>query len=400
MGTSRNKPFMFENAWLSHPNFTNNVETWWREELNIQGSKMYMLQQKLKHIKSHLKVWNKNEFGDIFKAKRETELKLIITDGFTEERQKLTDALQEEWENRCLQEEIFWRQKSRIQWIKEGERNTKFFHKTTIAHRPHNIITKIKDSQGIELVSHSDIEENHNLNRPVSEEEVSEVIHEMQSGKAPSLDGFNVDFFKACWDTVKYDILEVVEDSRRFKKVLKALNASFIPPIPKQENAMTPDGFRPIALCNVVYKIISKVIANRLKPLPPSLISEEETCYVEVRQILNNIIQAHEVVHSLKSNKQVGMIIQLDLAKAYDKLSWAYIRAILKAYGFDQNWIRWVMALVTSTSFSILLNGAPLRTFTPSRGLRQGDSLSLFLFVFMMEGLGRAIKMENAEGRV
>ena len=78
MVTPRNKPFRFENAWLSHPNFTNYVDKWWREELNIQGTKMYMLQQKLKHIKSHLKVWNKNEFGDIFKAKRETELKLQV----------------------------------------------------------------------------------------------------------------------------------------------------------------------------------------------------------------------------------------------------------------------------------------------------------------------------------
>jgi len=94
------------------------------------------------------------------------------------------------------------------------------------------------------------------------------------------------------------------------------------------------------------------------------------------------------------------MIIHLDLAKAYDKLSWSYIRAILKAYGFDHNWIRWVMALVTTTIFSILLNGAPSRTFTPSRGLRQGDLLSPFLFILMMEGLGRAIKMENAEGRI
>ena len=84
---------------------------------------------------------------------------------------------------------------------------------------------------------------------------------------------------------------------------------------------MTPDRFRPIALCNVVYKIISKVIENKLKPLLPTLVSEEQTGYVEGRQILNNIIQVHEVVHSFKSNKQVGLIIQLDLAKAYDKLS-------------------------------------------------------------------------------
>eukprot|EP00253_Pinus_taeda_P033428 PITA_33428 len=178
-----------------------------------------------------------------------------------------------------------------------------------MAHRAHNKITNIKDSQGIELVSHMDMEsslvqhfsniakepledrsrfidqfiqyipklvtreDNHNLNRPVSKEEVSE------------------------------DILEFAEDSRKSKKVLKALNTSFIALIPKKENAMPLDGFQPIVLCNVVYKIISKVIANRLKPLLPSLISEEQTCYVEGRQILNNIIQAHEVVHSLKFNK-------------------------------------------------------------------------------------------------
>ena len=79
---------------------------------------------------------------------------------------------------------------------------------------------------------------------------------------------------------------------------------------------------------------------------------------MEGRQILNNIIQAHEVIHSLKRNKQPSMIIQLDLEKAYDKLSWAHIREVLKAYGFDHNWIRWVMALVTTSNFSILLNGS------------------------------------------
>ena len=101
----------------------------------------------------------------------------------------------------------------------------------------------------------------------------------MQSRKALCLDCFNVHFFKAYGDTVKHDILEVVEDSRQHKKVLRALNATFIALIPKRENAITPDGFRPIALCNMVYKIISKEIANRLKPLLPTLISEEETGY-------------------------------------------------------------------------------------------------------------------------
>lgn len=121
---------------------------------------------------------------------------------------------------------------------------------------------------------------------------------------------------------------------------------------------------------------------------------------MEGRQILDNIIQAHEVVHSLKTNKKVGMIIQLDIAKAYDKISWSYIREVLKAYGFDHNWIRWVVALVTTASCSILLNGSPSRTFKPSRGLRQRDPLSPFLFILMMEGLGRVIISAKEEGRI
>lgn len=121
---------------------------------------------------------------------------------------------------------------------------------------------------------------------------------------------------------------------------------------------------------------------------------------MEGRKILNNIIQAHEIVHSLKNNKKAGMIIQLDLAKDYDKLSWLYIKEVLLTYGLDQNWIRWIMALVTSTSFSILLNGSPSKSFGPSRGLRQGDPLSPFLFILLMEGLGKAITSTKREGTI
>eukprot|EP00253_Pinus_taeda_P007501 PITA_07501 len=172
-------------------------------------------------------------------------------------------------------------------------------------------------------------------------EEVSEVINEMHNGKALGPDGFNMDFFKACWNIVKQDILNVVEDSRLNRTILKVLNSSFISLIPKEDNAQTPNKFGPIALCNVIYKIISKVVANRLKPLLPSLVYVGQSSYVQGKQILNNIIQVHEVVHSLTSNRKVGMIMQLDLAKAYDKLNWTYIRRVLIAFGFDHNWVRW-----------------------------------------------------------
>jgi len=303
-------------------------------------------------------------------------------------------------------------------------------------HRSHKKMSKIKDSQGNQLKTHKEIEValnqhfqgiaeepplqisqfindftkhipklvtregNYNLNRPVNEEEVSEVIKEMKNGKAPSLDGFNVDFFKGWWGIVKKDILDVVENSRKNRTVLKAFNTLFISLIPKQDDSMTLDRFKPIELCNVVYKIISKIIANRLKPLLPTLVSEEQTGYVEGRQILNNIIQAHEVVHSIISNRQAGMIMQLDLEKAYDKLNWAYIRKVLIAYGFDHNRVGWVMALITTSSSSILLNGSPSKPFNPTRDLRQGDPLSPFLFILMMEGLDQAINSSKAEGKI
>jgi hypothetical protein len=105
------------------------------------------------------------------------------------------------------------------------------------------------------------------------EEEIDQVLQEMPNRKAPGPDGFTVDFFKSCWDIFKHDVYRVVEDSRRSTSILKALNATMIALIPKENEAKTPYWYRPIALCNVVYKIISKVIENRLKPLLPTLVS-------------------------------------------------------------------------------------------------------------------------------
>jgi hypothetical protein len=102
------------------------------------------------------------------------------------------------------------------------------------------------------------------------------VIQEIPNGNAPRPYGFTMDILKSCWDVVKYDIYGIVEDSRHSNSILKYLGSTFITLIPKENEARTPDRFRPIALCNVVYKIISKVIANIIKPLLPILISKEQ----------------------------------------------------------------------------------------------------------------------------
>ena len=105
-----------------------------------------------------------------------------------------------------------------------------------------------------------------------------------------------------------------------------------------------------------------------------------------------NIIQAYEIINTQKSRKKEGMIIQLYFLKEYDKLSWNYMEKTMEAYGFDNHWIKWVMNLVSMTSFSLLVNGAPTKPFYPSKGLKQKDPFSAFLFIIMMEGLSITIK--------
>jgi exonuclease III len=436
----RPKPFRFEKFWLTHPNFLQLAQTWWDQAEIDHGTHMYKFQQRLKNFKILLKRWNKTTFGDIFLRKWETEAQLedlqrtFITGNRTQcqaqEEEKLMDALKICKE----QEEILWRQKSRVQWLKEGERNTKFFHKA-MTHRRHiNRITQLEDDQGNPIRDHDQIAEalnsfyqdllmetnasreeaiqkvtrhiprlvnsdqNRALLRPITQTEVDFAALNMPPGKAPGPDGFTTDFFHHCWDIVKEDVWRVVEESRTSGQVLTALNATFITLIPKEERVTHPKQFRPISLCNVIFKIITKVIANRLKPILPFIISNEQSGYVEGRQIMDSVILANEVVHSLKTSNTPGMLIKLDLSKAFDRLSWQYMRSVLESFGFSNSWVDWILALTSTPFFSILVNGSPSRPFHSSRGIRQGDPLSPFLFVIMAEGLGRYLKAAVSDG--
>ena len=148
--------------------------------------------------------------------------------------------------------------------------------------------------------------------------------------------------------------------------MLKSLNSTFLALIPKKEGANWLDKFRPIELCNVIYKIITKLIAERLKPLLGSLISAEQGGFVDGRQILDGVVIAMEAIHSMATSKEKAMFIKLDMAKAYDRVSWEFLEKALLAFGFAAEWVDWVFSCVTSSSFSILVNGEPSELFGAS----------------------------------
>lgn len=207
-------------------------------------------------------------------------------------------------------------------------------------------------------------------------------------------------FLLPSWHFLGSDLVEALEAIRNLRRLVKEINNTFLEIIPKKELTSKLEDFRPISLCNTTYKILSKVLANRVKKLLPAIISEEQTGFVPGRTILDGVIIAQEAIHSLQTNKEEGMCIKLDIKKAFDKVDWRFLCKTIEAFGFNRQFINWIFECISTPKISISVNGSLERFFEISRGLRQGDPIFPFLFIIMAEGLGRAIKKASYNGKI
>ena len=181
---------------------------------------------------------------------------------------------------------------------------------------------------------------------------------------------------------MKGEVLGFLKEFFEHNQFVKSLNATFLVLIPKGRTVEDLKDLRPISLVGSLYKILSKVLANRIKRVMGVIISQSQNAFVEGRQILDAVLIANEAVDSILRRKENGILCKLDIEKAYDHISWDFLLQIMERMGFGSKWISWIKWCISTASFSVLVNGSSTGFFMSSRGLRQGDPLHLWLQVF------------------
>jgi hypothetical protein len=333
------------------------------------------------------------------------------------------------------QEETYWLQRARANWLKNGDRNTGFFQDFASRRRKKNAIKGLVDENGVlqedkgtmcqmvqqyfEGLFTSEVNEiddtvlndvhrrvtddmNRDLTAPFSPEEIRKALFQIGDLKAPGPDGMHAIFYKNYWDLIGGDLVQEVVQSLNSRSLPEGWNSTTIVLIPKVKNPTLVTQFRPISLCNVLYKVVSKVLANRLKVILPEIISDQQSAFVPGRLITDNILLAYESIHTIKKKqgKKGLCAIKLDMHKAYDRVEWGFLEKIMQKLGFSRQWTSMIMECVSSVDYTVRFNSVETEIIKPKRGLRQGDPLSPYLFLLVAEGLSAMLKGAEERGEM
>jgi hypothetical protein len=418
------KLFRFESAWTTNNTYNDMLRHSWNSAGTVVDN--------LNTVERNIKIWKFHTIKQVIHQKKVLMARIggiqrsLQTSTNRPGLKRLEQRLQSQLSDILYKEELMWFQRSRAKWLKDGDRNTKYYHLKTLSRRRRNNVIMLKNDNGqwiedvtqLQLLAtdfykklfstdqmsrnweNTDItypaldqEVLSKLAEPISNEEVRRAVFNMQPWKAPGPDGFPAGFYQKSWSIVGDSVHRFVIDVWQNPSLVADVNHTDICLIPKINNPEYIRQFRPISLCNTIYKIVSKVIVERLKDSIATLVSPFQTGFVPGRNIHENIIVAKEMAHTMHrmKGKRGAFAIKVDLAKAYDKISWEFIWRILVEINFPEALINVIMHSVTSVMTNVKWNGMRTEFFKPQRGIRQGDPISPYLFVLCMDKLSHII---------
>jgi len=322
---------------------------------------MFRITRKLQAIKRELKEWSSKRFGNCRRQiERNTEkLKFVESQLLTVPNSPRLNSwhfrLIKQRENLLLFNQRYWGKLACKRWLVDGDRNTRFFHHSAKTRKQRSSILRIKDDVGVwldqpPLIQQKFIEDfssrftsgcssralhltrsvspvitaqdNLDLIRSVTENEIYTALFDMDAQKAPGPDGFGASFFQDHWLHIKDQVCFAIKDFFSSGRLLTEINHTFLALIPKVDNPETTAQFRPISLCNTLYKIIAKILVNRMRPILQRLIHPCQSAFVPKRVIHDNILVAHEIMNKFRhyKGKKGFVALKIDMEKAYDRI--------------------------------------------------------------------------------
>ncbi|KAL6202888.1 hypothetical protein ACLB2K_026592 [Fragaria x ananassa] len=424
--------FWFQNMWLQHPGFIDMVNFFW-ENQSVFGCPIFVLAAKLKSLKVFLKLWNVISFGDINIRVRTAQeeldgLQQEISDlGLSEDLLRREDEAMVVFQNALSMQETFLRSKSRVRWLVEGDMNTSFLHNLVKIQRVHKSLVSIRvgqqriygrDQIASHVVQHftnlfskdANIvdtglvqriipslvtdEENECLIAKPTAQEIHRAVMSLDRSSAPGPDGFGGSFYQTCWSVVAEDVVATVTSFFDNGYILSHFNSNQVTLIPKKEEVDSISDFRPIALANFVFKIITRILADIHGLIASCIVSVNQSGFIKGRSITDPIILTSECVNLLDRSSSWG------ISNAFDTLDWNFLLRVLTTFGFDPIFVIWIKNVLHLAWPSVQVNGTSCGFFQCSKGVRQGDPLSPLLYFFAEEVLSRGLSRLVPKGKV
>jgi Reverse transcriptase (RNA-dependent DNA polymerase) len=242
----------------------------------------------------------------------------------------------------------------------------------------------------------------HLLSRTPDESEIRHAVFQLGPDKAPGPDGLTARFIQQNWEVLKPDISKIIKRAFLTSQAPPEWTTCHIVLIPKANETNTPKDFRPISIGNILYRLVAKIITNRLLPHMSRIVSPAQTAFIRGRSITDNTILMKEVLHSYNLNTYTdeSFALKADINKAFDSVEWAFIEHGLRKINVPESLNKLIVSCLRSSKITVLINGKGDGFFQPTRGLRQGCPLSPYLFIISMEFFTKAMDRALQEARI